>query len=112
MAAHGPIFALQDLKKSIVKHDKHTFSPVESSDGKAKSQKMPKDAKSLKSQILFSSHLNLAEAIDRGWHDFVHCDEATLRNSGFVDKDDTVCFRRLASRPIADSRKSAIRYRL
>lgn len=25
----------QDLKKSIVKHDKHTFSPVESSDGKA-----------------------------------------------------------------------------
>ncbi|CAE7345253.1 Usp7, partial [Symbiodinium microadriaticum] len=56
----------QDLKKSIVKHDKHTFSPVESSDGKA---------------------------IDRGWHDFVHCDEATLRNSGFVDKDDTVCFR-------------------
>ncbi|CAE7742965.1 gpmA [Symbiodinium pilosum] len=56
----------QDLKKSIVKHDKHTFSPVESSDGKA---------------------------IDRGWHDFVHCDEATLRSSGFVDKDDTVCFR-------------------
>ncbi|CAE7257314.1 UBP12 [Symbiodinium natans] len=54
----------QDLKKSIVKHDKHTFSPVESSDGKA---------------------------IDRGWHDFVHCDEATLRSSGFVDKDDTVC---------------------
>ncbi|CAJ1328463.1 unnamed protein product, partial [Effrenium voratum] len=56
----------QDLKKSIVKHDKHTFSPVESSDGKA---------------------------IDRGWHDFVHCDEVTLRSSGFVDKDDTVCFR-------------------
>mmetsp|Transcript_119963 Transcript_119963/g.233518 ORF Transcript_119963/g.233518 Transcript_119963/m.233518 type:complete len:1330 (-) Transcript_119963:135-4124(-) len=57
----------EDLKKSIVKHDKHTFSPVESSDGKA---------------------------IDRGWHDFVHCDEATLRNNGFVDpKDDTVCFR-------------------
>lgn len=57
----------QDLKKSIVKHDKHTFSPVESSDGKA---------------------------IDRGWHDFVHCDEVTLRTSGFVDsKDDTVCFR-------------------
>ncbi|CAK0880704.1 unnamed protein product, partial [Prorocentrum cordatum] len=57
----------QDLKKSIVKHDKHTFSPVESSDGKA---------------------------IDRGWHDFVHCDEATLRNNGFVDpKDGTVCFR-------------------
>ncbi|CAJ1400550.1 unnamed protein product, partial [Effrenium voratum] len=32
-------------------------------------------------------------AIDRGWHDFVHCDEVTLRSSGFVDKDDTVCFR-------------------
>ena len=28
----------KDLKKSIVKHDKHTFSPVESSDGKAGSK--------------------------------------------------------------------------
>lgn len=38
--------------------------------------------------------LRLGEAIDRGWHDFVHCDEGTLRSSGFVDpKDDTVCFR-------------------
>ena len=37
------------------------------------------------------------EAIDRGWHDFVHCDEATLRNSGFVDKDDTVCFRTMTA---------------
>ena len=39
-------------------------------------------------------YLHLREAIDRGWHDFVHCDEGTLRSSGFVDpKDDTVCFR-------------------
>merc|ERR1712203_840613 len=57
----------EDLKKSIVKHDKHTFSPRESSDGKA---------------------------IDRGWHDFVSCDEETLRSGGFVDPiDDSVCFR-------------------
>ncbi|CAD7936792.1 unnamed protein product [Amoebophrya sp. A120] len=56
-----------NISNSIVKHDKHTFSPTESSDGKA---------------------------IDRGWHDFVSCDEATLRNGGFVDpRDDTVCFR-------------------
>lgn len=76
----------QDLKKSIVKHDKHTFSPVESSDGKA---------------------------IDRGWHDFVHCDEATLRNSGFVDKDDTVCFRAsvyLAGGAMKVNSKSKSRY--
>jgi hypothetical protein len=56
-----------NISNSIVKHDKHTFSPTESSDGKA---------------------------IDRGWHDFVSCDEHTLRSGGFVDpRDDTVCFR-------------------
>ena len=56
-----------NISNSIVKHDKHTFSPTESSDGKA---------------------------IDRGWHDFVSCDEATLRAGGFVDPvDETVCFR-------------------
>ena len=35
----------------------------------------------------FSFGLGDLQAIDRGWHDFVHCDEVTLRSSGFVDKD-------------------------
>ena len=34
-------------------------------------------------------HLQAGEAIDRGWHDFVHCDEGTLRSSGFVDPKTT-----------------------
>ena len=43
---------------------------------------------------LYMYGVDLLQAIDRGWHDFVHCDEVTLRTSGFVDsKDDTVCFR-------------------
>ncbi|CAD7959963.1 unnamed protein product, partial [Amoebophrya sp. A25] len=74
-----------NISNSIVKHDKHTFSPTESSDGKA---------------------------IDRGWHDFVSCDEGTLRNGGFVDpRDDTVCFRAsvyLAGGPMKVNRGGAV----